>query len=142
MPRFVLLYHDCPAGHPRPSHWDLMLEQEGMLRTWALAQLPQDWRPLVDETEAVRRAACPAAAASNTVSAESLGDHRPAYLDYEGPVSDDRGEVMRIESGTFEPQSEAADCWEVAITGRSLSGRITLSRAPSAGTAWQLVYSA
>ena|SRR5690242_6473974 len=32
----------------------------------------------------------------------SLGDHRRAYLDYEGPVSNNRGHVRRVLSGTCE----------------------------------------
>ena len=43
MARFVLLYHDCPNDHPRPSHYDLMLEANGALRTWAIAALPCSW---------------------------------------------------------------------------------------------------
>src|SRR4051794_23553598 len=63
MPRFVLLRHETPAGSERPTHFDLMLEHNGVLRTWALSGLPAAGEPLL---------------------AEQLPDHRLAYLDYEG----------------------------------------------------------
>ncbi len=50
-----------------------MIEFEESLRTWELLHLPVE-----GETTAVRR----------------LPDHRLHYLDYEGPVSSDRGHVI------------------------------------------------
>lgn len=76
MPRYVILTHD----HPFP-HWDLMLEDGGVLRTWRLLAEP---------------------AAGQVVRAEQLADHRLAYLDYEGPVSGGRGSVARWDHGTYE----------------------------------------
>jgi hypothetical protein len=32
---------------------------------------------------------------------DRLPDHRRVYLDYEGPISGGRGEVVRVEAGTF-----------------------------------------
>jgi hypothetical protein len=135
MPRFVLLYHACSAGLPRASHWDLMFEQGDILRTWALARLPRDWAPLA---ECAENALAPAE--TNTVSAEALGDHRLSYLDYEGPLSDDRGHVIRVESGTFELAEHAPDCWDVTAAGRVVRGRITLSRPSTESGGWQLAY--
>jgi|YNPMSStandDraft_1061717.scaffolds.fasta_scaffold00672_2 hypothetical protein len=76
--RFVVLEHDSPRGR----HWDLMLEQEGKLRTWALAAPPDTAGP---------------------IPAEALADHRLAYLDYEGPISGGRGQVRRWDAGLYEP---------------------------------------
>ena len=81
MPRFVILEHD----HPH-LHWDLMLEVAGVLRTWRLAIPP---RP------------------GATGEATPLGDHRIAYLDYEGPVSGNRGAVRRWDAGAFEERAES-----------------------------------
>lgn len=136
MPRFVLLYHECPAGLPRASHWDLMFEQGEVLRTWALAQLPHDWAPLAECSEDA-----PGPAETNVLPAEALGDHRPAYLDYEGPLSGDRGDVIRVEAGTFESVEHSPDRWDVTIGGRVLRGRITLKRLSAEGAGWQLTYS-
>jgi hypothetical protein len=135
MSRFVLLYHACPAGLPRSSHWDLMLEQEEILRTWALVQLPCDWISAAAQSEA-----SPQPADTNTVSAEPLGDHRLAYLDYEGPLSEDRGHVTRVEAGTYASVEQTPDRWDVSIVGRELRGRITLSRVTTEHGGWQLTY--
>lgn len=75
MARFVILEHD----HPH-LHWDLMLEVGGVLRTWRLAQAP---------------------APGITIAAEPLGDHRIDYLDYEGPVSGNRGTVRQWDGGEY-----------------------------------------
>jgi len=139
MPRFVLLYHECPPDYQRPSHWDFMLEDGDVLRTWALAQLPRDWQPLVEQSVS-RADSHEFVAATNTVPAEQLPDHRPMYLDYEGPVSGERGNVTRVESGTYNTGKNSADCLELAIAGRSLQGRITLTRHSSESTDWRLLY--
>jgi len=74
--RFVILQHN----HPVP-HCDLMMQHGDVLKTWRLpAELSTGcWLP-----------------------SESLPDHRLHYLDYEGPVSNNRGRVSRLTSGTFE----------------------------------------
>ena len=86
--RFVLLEHDPTprASHmrdPLPLHWDLMLQLPGGLglATWRLAA-----NPLV---------------VSEIIAAEAIGDHRIAYLDYEGEIGGDRGTVRRVDSGTL-----------------------------------------
>jgi len=91
VPRFVLLLHECPDERPRPTHCDLMLEAGDELQTWSLATLPCGWGGL----KGVKFAD------SNSVAAEQLADHRLAYLDYEGPVSGDRGSVKRLDFGTY-----------------------------------------
>jgi hypothetical protein len=75
MPRFVILSHDHPF-----LHWDFMLEQGEMLRSWRLPDAP-----------------CSGLA----VNAEPLPDHRKAYLDYEGPVSRGRGKVAQVDAGEY-----------------------------------------
>jgi hypothetical protein len=75
MPRYVILEHDHPV-----LHWDLMLEAGAVLRTWRLTEPP---------------------ASGRAVRAESSFDHRPHYLNYEGPISGGRGRVTRWDSGTF-----------------------------------------
>jgi hypothetical protein len=75
MPRFVILEHDHPV-----KHWDLMLEQREVLRTWRLA-------------------ACPVAGIP--VPAEPSFDHRRTFLDYEGSISGGRGQVLRWDAGDF-----------------------------------------
>jgi hypothetical protein len=132
MPRFVLLRHECPPTMGKPSHWDFMLEQGDALLTWSLAELPAPWH------EAAGKSQPPAgtAAAILAVEATKLAVHRLAYLDYEGPVSDGRGEVTRCDGGDYRllEASEARVCVELA--GRQIRGRITLDR--TSGDRWRL----
>ncbi|MCC7350946.1 MAG: hypothetical protein IT446_10275 [Phycisphaerales bacterium] len=73
--RFVILHHQ---GIESP-HYDLMIEtaEGSALSTWRLDR----WPP----------------ADGDVVT--PLPDHRRAYLDYEGPISDNRGHVRRIAAG-------------------------------------------
>ena len=73
MPLFVVLQHDYPT-----LHWDFMLEAGKSLRTWRLMSPPTQ---------------------DSEVGAEPLANHRLRYLDYEGPVSGDRGHVARWDAG-------------------------------------------
>lgn len=102
MPRFVILTHDHPF-----LHWDLMLQQEGSLRTWRLLQEPDS---------------------GGDIPAEPLGLHRIGYLDYEGPVSGNRGEVIRWDAGEFTVIEETDERWRVCLSGRKLKGIAALMR--------------
>lgn len=110
MPRFVILRHELPPQHPRPSHWDFMLEADGVLRTWALENQPD---------------------AAKSQMAAALPDHRIAYLEIEGEISGGRGFVTRWDEGTFqwleEPAASASELG-VRIEGRRLRGVVVLSR--------------
>ncbi len=109
MPRFVILTHD----HPFP-HWDLMLERDGVLRTWRLLQEP---------------------APEATVPAEPLPDHRRHYLDYEGPVGGGRGEVRRWDLGQYELCADATTL-RVELHGQRLSGIATYCEGDGEGPRW------
>jgi hypothetical protein len=134
MPRFVLLFHDCPNDRLRPSHCDLMLEAEGALRTWAITALPCS----LGATAGLPSSA--GIAADNTVSAEHLADHRLAYLNYEGPVSGDRGSVTRIDFGTFTSIKESPVEWIVSLAGQRICGELTLRRAETKCSSWELSF--
>lgn len=69
----------------RGSHFDLMFETAAGLLTWAVDRLPVIGQP--------------------PQPALSLPLHRAAYLDYEGPVSGDRGSVRRVQAGIYRPAS-------------------------------------
>lgn len=141
MPRFVLLYHDCPPSYERPSHWDLMLEAGEMLRTWALPQLPRDWQQWQART-AVSHRECAATDEENVVRAQRLPDHRIDYLQLEGALSGDRGSVERIERGAYSEETEEPGCWRLTLTGSEWSGRITLRQVTSDGVLWKLTVKA
>lgn len=116
MPRFVVLRHEVPPGHDRSLHWDLMLESAGALKTWSLPLPPNE-------------------AVGAESAAEALADHRLAYLDYEGPVSGDRGSVSRWDRGEYALVEQHEDAWIVDLAGARLRGRLSLRRA-SDGSAW------
>ena len=100
MRRFVVLEHD----HPR-LHWDLMLEAGETLRSWRLAEPP---------------------AVDRVIAAERIGDHRRAYLDYEGPVSGGRGSVKRFDAGTFEWIEDTETRVLIRLDGVKLRGTMRL----------------
>jgi hypothetical protein len=74
MPRYVLLEHRFSFRSTGRNHWDLMLETDAQLLTWALEENPFSG----SETAGVQ-----------------LPLHRSEYLDYEGPIRVQRGEVRR-----------------------------------------------
>ena len=112
MLRYVILEHDYPE-----LHWDLMLETGEVLRTWRLAQPP---RP------------------GQTVAATASFDHRRLYLDYEGPISGNRGQVKRWDAGVYSGELSGQDRYVLCFQGKCLRGMALLSQ--SAGQ-WSLQYS-
>ncbi|HEV8059642.1 MAG TPA: DNA polymerase ligase N-terminal domain-containing protein [Gemmataceae bacterium] len=100
MPRFVILEHDWPL-----LHWDLMLEAGAVLRTWRLAE------PLTADVE---------------IAVTAIGNHRLHYLDYEGPVSGNRGSVVRRDSGTFDWQSDDGEVVAVRLAGARCRGLLEI----------------
>ena len=137
MPRFVLLYHDCPPNYERASHWDFMLESGDALRTWALERLPRDWQGAFTRTSVVHPN-CPLSAADNMVAAMQLGDHRRDYLELEGPLSGDRGNVMRVAAGTYRTEHEAPGDWQVVLTSEVLAARVQFTRSEADAERWTL----
>ncbi len=107
-----------------------MLEADGTLETWALGELPHDW-PGIKGVEV---------AGLNSVAAAQLADHRLAYLDYEGPVSGDRGTVRRIDAGTYECRQRAPDRFVVDVVGEVIRGEIELQRTAGDASQWQLTF--
>ncbi len=107
MPRFVLLEHRWNG-----VHWDLMLESGDILATWA-----------IDE----------AIEPGKIVQARALPDHRIVYLDYEGPISGDRGEVTRLDRGTYEIETRRDDRLVINLKGDQLRGEAALWRVGAEG---------
>jgi len=86
-----------------------MLESGTALATWQLPRRPDDPDGL-------------------PLPARRRPDHRRAYLDFEGPVSGDRGHVTRFDEGTCRILLRTADRWHFELTGRVLTGRFRLTR--------------
>jgi DNA polymerase ligase (LigD)-like protein len=112
MKRFVILEHDHPT-----LHWDLMLEADNSLQTWRLAVAPQPDIP---------------------IEATALGDHRLAYLDYEGPVSGNRGVVRRWDAGDYDEVAESAEVRRLVLRGKRVRGAVLLTKQTEAN--WSFVW--
>ena len=110
--RFVILHHRLDHG----EHWDLMLEQGEVLLTWQLLREPID------------RASLP-------IPARRIGDHRKAYLDYEGPLTGDRGTVRRVDSGSLDIVETTPESLRLVLKGKRLDGWFTLQKV---GDEWVL----
>jgi hypothetical protein len=98
--RFAVLHHDDPF-----PHWDLLLEAGESCRTWRLLDDPAGpgpWR------------------------AEAIADHRPFYLDYEGPVSGNRGQVTAWDRGEFDGIVTTESLIRVRCHGAKWHGELTL----------------
>lgn len=104
--RFVLLRHE---GHGA-AHFDLMLEEDAALATWQFTTSPALLKK------------------NGTLPCQRLADHRKAYLDYEGSVGGNRGNVTRLDSGACEIISADDERWSVEILGKQVSGRFAFTR--------------
>jgi hypothetical protein len=107
--RFAILHH---TGVTTP-HYDLMFEPdpEATLATWRSPVWP----------------------VVGPVPVEQLDDHRRDYLDYEGPVSNDRGRVDRVVGGLFRFESRTADRWVIATDH---GYRLTFNRQEEPAATW------
>ena len=134
--RFAILLH---SGYG-PDHVDFMLEDGLSLATWRLsaefARLLGDAASQTGAGQAGTTAESAPSISVGTLPARRLGDHRLAYLEYEGPVSLGRGEVRRLDAGTYRTVSRGEDEWAVTLEGGRLRGRICLTRLW--GDRWQL----
>lgn len=116
MPRYVILEHDAPRG----LHWDLLLETAGLLSAWAI-QCPPD--------------------EPGEHPAEKLPDHRRLYLEYEGPISGNRGTVRRWDWGEYRIRRRGEDLLEFSVRGERWRGSVRLMRSQSDPAKWSLCYS-
>lgn len=101
--RFVILHHLLDDS----EHWDLMLEQGEVLLTWQLLRDPTD-------------------PSNFPIPALRIGDHRKAYLNYEGLVTGNRGTVRRVDSGTVEFEENTPQYHRVVLHGDRLRGTFLL----------------
>jgi hypothetical protein len=102
---FVLLHHRLSDK----EHWDLCLDLGAVLATWQI---------LSDPTRSDKT--------TRYWPARRVADHRRAYLDYEGPISGGRGEVTRVDRGTWRPIEQGPITWLVQLEGAVLRGTYRL----------------
>ncbi len=82
-----------------------MLEKQATLKTWGI--------PALDFPQA----------------AVQKPDHRMSYLEFEGEISGERGQVKRVAQGTYELVTESAEEWVVVLSSPELQGTFKISRA-------------
>ncbi|MCA8940775.1 MAG: hypothetical protein KDB07_13235, partial [Planctomycetes bacterium] len=98
LPRYVIQAHTWGGF----THFDLMFEVAGWerLRTFQLPQEPTQ------------------AAVKNGISLREIAPHRRQYLDYEGPVSEGRGEVKIWDTGRIRTLQHAARLVEFELLSK------------------------
>ena len=116
--RFALLKHEFPQGSSRATHLDLMLEQTDSLATWAIEKIPE---------------------LHQSVKAQRLPNHRLQYLDYEGPISGDRGFVRRLDSGLFDLISCENTSLTIRLAGTNVCGVFKCSVLGNDQCGWAIV---
>jgi len=112
-PRFVVHRHDASR-----LHWDLRLEREGVLKSWAVPK-----EPPVDP--GVKRLAV------------EVEDHDLTHIDFEGEIPEGEygaGTVSIWDGGTYELLSEHDRRLKLALRGRRLRGEYVL--VPLEGKNW------
>ena len=112
-PRFVVHRHDASR-----LHWDLRLEREGVLKSWAVPK-----EPPVDP--GVKRLAV------------EVEDHDLEHIDFEGEIPEGEygaGTVAIWDGGTYDLLSEHGRRLKLALRGRRLRGEYVL--VPLEGKNW------
>ena len=104
MPTYVM--HKHKSSH---LHWDLRLERNGVLKSWAIPKQP----PL---RSGVKRLAV------------RVEDHPKSYADFEGVIKEGygKGTVKIWDRGTYKPIPISSEKWVIEINGKRLRGRYVL----------------
>lgn len=104
--KFSILLHKCHI-----DHYDFMLEQKNNLATWKISV--ENLTDLLD---------------GKIIKSNRIQDHRKKYLNYEGLVSNNKGEVSIFDSGEFKEQLWNENEIIVSIPGNIISGEIFIKK--------------
>jgi bifunctional non-homologous end joining protein LigD len=102
--RFVVQKHQKES---EPTHWDLMLEREGILETYRLALPPEEW-------------------GKEAIEAVKIFDHPLKFLSYEGSVNDGKGRVEIADCGTYGLVKKDENQQRISFAGMLLKGEFQL----------------
>lgn len=112
--RTVLLHH---TGAPQGDHYDWLLEdlrltQDPNARLWAarVAHTTSHWHSL------------------RMWDLTPLPPHRREYLTYEGPLTDNRGSIARVDQGTFTASEWSDDRIVIDVKMNLFTGVVELRR--------------
>jgi DNA ligase D-like protein (predicted 3'-phosphoesterase) len=102
--------------HATRLHWDLRLEMNGVLKSWALPKIPP-------KTKGIKRLAV------------HVEDHPLAYGKFEGEIKDGygKGTVKIWDKGTYELIEKDKEKIEFEISGKKLKGKYVLVNAKLGG---------
>jgi hypothetical protein len=111
----------------RVFHWDLMLQrpieganpEDRFLATWQLTV-----EPVMENLD-------------SPVSALPLPDHRGIYLEYQGPITHNRGYCQIVDCGRYDLLEYSENLWRVRFVGRQLIGLFELKK-NTVGDSWTL----
>lgn len=104
--------------HARRLHWDLRLEIDGILKSWAVPKDP------AEVSAAVKRLAI------------ETEDHPYAYKDFEGELPEGTygaGKVIIYDSGPYELLKRTPNKIEFFLKGKKLKGKYVLVKFEKAG---------
>ncbi len=98
--KFVVQKHEKQG---EPVHWDLMLENHGVLETYRVKIPPEEWTD--QAVEAVR-----------------IFDHPLKFLTYQGSVNKGKGRVAIADSGTYRILSQDENRLKADLAGIIIKG--------------------
>ncbi len=101
--RFVIHKHT----HGKDIHWDLMIEQGDVLKTWRLEVPPEKL-------------------SSQKTKATPIFDHDKKFLTYQGPVNNGKGMVEIVDEGTCTIESSTENDIHIKFEGKILFGHFHL----------------
>lgn len=98
--RFVI--HKHTLG--KDTHWDLMIEQGDILKTWRLETPPEKL-------------------ATEKTKATPIFDHDKKFLTYQGSVNNGKGTVEIVDEGICTIESANGNIIKIAFTGKILNNQ-------------------
>jgi bifunctional non-homologous end joining protein LigD len=102
--RFVVHRHQKES---EPTHWDLMLEREGILETYRLAEPPEKW-------------------GKGAIEAVKIFDHPLKFLSYEGSVNKGKGRVEIADCGTYRLIKKNENQQQISFAGKLFRGEFQI----------------
>lgn len=114
MPIYVIQEH-----HARNLHWDLRLEINGVMKSWAVPKQPP-------RTKGIKRLAI------------QTPDHLKSYAKFEGEIKEGygKGTVKIWDKGTYKLKDKSSTKIEFELKGKKLKGNYVLIKTKYAKGSW------